>query len=53
MCYVAWLGKVQQRDVRDFVESAVCQKLSHAPTLTLTDRKCGVKVSLGDYHFIE
>ena len=36
------------RDVRHFVETAICQKGSHAPTLT--QMKCGLKMSIGDYH---
>ena len=39
--------------LRHFVENAVCQKRSHAPTLTLTQTNCGLNVSLGDYYFTE
>ena len=40
-------------DVPHFIENAVHQKQSHAHTLILTQTKCGLKISLGDYHFTE
>ena len=39
-------------NVQYFVENAVCGR-SHVSTLTLTQRKRSLKVSLGDYHFTE
>ena len=38
---------------QDFVKNAVCSKWSHAPNLTIIQTKCGLKVSLGDYHSME
>ena len=35
-------------DARRFIENAVRQKQSNALTLTLTQMKCGLKVSLGE-----
>ena len=46
---------VYKQPLQHFVENSVCPIIAvpGPDALTLTQRKCGLKVSLGDYHFKE